>query len=102
VPELWTLGGKHELNNMDTSKKSDVVKSDKWTHDQLHDQAVTFQHQSGPLVQAKFTAVRCGDGMRVLVSYGVSRVEAAVRPVTQQEMDKIQLYPDGPTKFKMF
>jgi hypothetical protein len=88
---------------MDTSKSSDVVKSDQWTHEQLHDQTVTFQHQSGQHVAAKFTAVPCGDGKRVKVSgYAVSRAEAAIRSVTQQEMDKIQLYPGGSTKFKMF
>ena len=87
---------------MAKSTSSDVVKSDEWTHGELHDQTVTFQHQSGGLLPGKFTAVPHRDGMRVLVGYAVSQGAAAVRPVTQQEIDKIKLYPDGSTKFRMF
>ena len=87
---------------MHTSHSQDIVKSDKWTYQQLHEQTVTFQHRSGPLLPGKLTAAPCRDGMRVLVGYSVNQLEAAIRSVTQQEIDKIQLYPDGSTKFKMF
>ena len=87
---------------MATSKSSDVVKSDKWMHQQLHDQTVTLQHQSGVVLPGRLTAVPHRNGMRVLVSYAVSGREAAIRPVKQQEIDKIELYSDGSTKFRMF
>ena len=87
---------------MQTSEVHHIVKSDNWTHEQLDGQTVTFKHPSGVLVPARFTAVPRRGGMQVLVRYQLDRLEAANHPVTQVEIDKIQLYPGGSTKFRLF
>jgi hypothetical protein len=90
-----------EILNGGKLKTAGCVKSTRWTHQDLHDQTVSFRHISGALVEGKFTAIPYRDGMRILVGYPVGGGAAARCELTQEMVDKIELYPDGPTKFTL-